>query len=118
MKSEVVFITGASSGIGMETAILLRKKGFEVFAGARRTEKMQFLQQSGIHILELDISRKESIQSAVDHIIKKAGRIDILINNAGFGLTGAFEQTSIDEGRYQMEVNFFGMADLIHLVIP
>jgi short-subunit dehydrogenase len=116
--NKVVLITGASSGMGKVTAKLLLQKGYTVYGASRRTEKMIDLQQSGAKILQMDVADDHSMCSGIDEIIKNEGRIDILINNAGFGAFGAIEDVSIAEARYQMEVNVFGLARLTQLVLP
>ncbi|MEO1099676.1 MAG: oxidoreductase [Bacteroidota bacterium] len=114
---KVVFITGASSGIGKETAQTLVKEGFKVYGASRRTEKMQSLAKSGIEILPLDLTKDGSINQVIDTILKKENRLDILINNAGYGSYGAFEDVPMEEARHQFEVNIFGLARLTQLVI-
>lgn len=109
-----VLITGASSGIGHATAVELKKAGYEVYATARRTDRMDDLQALGIHTLALDVTDDASMKAAV----KKIGTIDVLINNAGYGSYGALEDISIEEARNQFEVNVFGLARLTQLVIP
>ena len=116
--NKVALITGASSGIGKETASLLAKNGFTVYAAARRTEKMKDLEKDGIHLLSMDVSDDMSIQNGVAKILKEQGRIDILVNNAGYGSYGALEDVPMSEARYQFEINIFGMARLIQLVLP
>ena len=116
--SKVMLITGASSGIGREAAIQLAWKGHRVYAGARRTERMQDLAESGITPLSMDVTRVEENERAVDRIIGTEGRIDVLINNAGFGLFGPVEEIPLDDARYQFEVNLFGLAHLTQLVLP
>lgn len=116
--SKIVLITGASSGMGKETAHLLLKNGFEVYAVARRIEMMEDLKKAGAHVLKMDITKDDDIQNVVNQIMKEKGRIDILINNAGFGMYGAMEDTKIADARYQFEVNIFGLARLTQLVLP
>lgn len=118
MNKKTVLITGASSGIGRAAAIELSQKGYSVYAGARRTEKLQELESMGIHPVFLDVADESSIESCVSGIIAKEGSIDILINNAGYGSYGAVEDVPLSEGRYQMEVLLFGMARLVQLVLP
>lgn len=115
---KTVLVTGASSGIGKTTAIYLAQQGYNVYAAARRTEKMQDLKNYNIKPIGLDVTKDESIISCVEQIFKEAGRIDILVNNAGFGLSGAVEDVSIEDAKYQLEVNLFGTARLIQLVLP
>lgn len=115
---KVALITGASSGMGSSTASILLKKGYIVYGAARRTEKMKALESEGMGVVALDLMDDDSIQKAVNHIIEKEGRIDILINNAGYGSYGSVEDVSIDEAKRQFEVNIFGLARLTQLIIP
>ncbi|WP_221391515.1 oxidoreductase [Dyadobacter sp. NIV53] len=118
MNDQVVLITGASSGMGKATAELLSASGYKVYGAARRTEMMQSLKEAGIRILQMDITDDSNIQLGIDEIMKREGRLDILINNAGFGLFGAIEDVPMEEARYQMEVNVFGLARLTQLALP
>ena len=115
---QTVLITGASSGIGEETAKKLLEQGYTVYVAARRLEKMRGLEDLGATALEMDITRDEDIVAAVDRITAEQGGIDILINNAGFGMYGAVEDTTLDDARYQFEVNLFGLARLTQLALP
>ncbi|MFD0898008.1 oxidoreductase [Loigolactobacillus binensis] len=115
---QVVLLTGASSGIGEATAIRLRQRGFIVYAAARRVERMQHLAGLGIHPLALDVTDEASMQNAVAQIMAQEQRLDILINNAGFGEYGAVEDVPLTAGRQQFEVNVFGAMRLIQLVLP
>lgn len=115
---KVIFVTGASSGIGKATAFQLIKEGHIVYGAARSVEKMKDLEEVGGRAIKMDITNEEEIQSAVDHIIAEQGKIDVLVNNAGFGLFGAVEDVSIDDARYQFEVNIFGLGRLTQLVLP
>ena len=116
--TKTVLVTGASSGIGKATAIYLAEKGYNVYGAARRTEKLKALVQYGIKPIILDISNEECIVGCVDRIIKEAGRLDILINNAGTGYYGSLEDMPMSDAKYQMETNVFGVARLIQLVLP
>ncbi len=115
---KVVLITGASSGIGKETAKLLAENGFIVYGAARRVEKMQDLKVPGVHLLAMDVTDEDSMMAGVQEIIRNEGRIDVLVNNAGYGSYGALEDVPLSEARYQFEVNIFGLARLCQLVIP
>ena len=117
-EKKVILITGASSGMGKVAAIDLIKQGHKVYTAARRVENMKDLEELGGFPMHLDISKEESIVSLVDKVIEAEGRVDILWNNAGFGLWGSVEDTSIDQARYQFEVNLFGLARLTQLIIP
>ena len=114
----VAVVTGASSGIGRASAIALAKAGFEVWAGARRTEKMVELGDHGIRILGLDVTDDASMQHFVDAVLAGAGRIDVLVNNAGFGLYGSVEDVPVQTGRELFDVNLFGLARMVQLVLP
>jgi len=115
---KVVFVTGASAGIGLETARFLAQAGYIVYGAARRVERLQQLAGTGVKAIRLDVTDDASMTDAVNRIISEAGRIDVLINNAGFGSYGAIEDVSLEDARYQLEVNVFGAARLIQLVLP
>ncbi len=116
--SKVVLITGASSGIGLTTALDLVKKGFTVYGCARRTNLMESLEQAGGHALYMDLYDEASVKKCVETVIEKEGRIDILVNNSGFGLGGGIEGTPLEEARKQFEVNVFGLALITQLLLP
>ena len=116
--SKTALVTGASSGIGEETARTLHKLGYTVYAAARRTDRLKQLTNVGIHALTMDVTDDESMTSGIEKIIAETGRIDVLVNNAGYGSFGAIEDVSIDEARRQFEVNVFGLARLTQLVLP
>jgi NAD(P)-dependent dehydrogenase (short-subunit alcohol dehydrogenase family) len=115
---KVALVTGASSGIGESTALELAKAGYTVYAAARRVERMTHLKQSGIRPISMDVTDDASLQSGVQQIITEAGRIDVLVNNAGYGSYGALEDVPMQEARYQFDVNVFGAARLTQLVLP
>ncbi|MBO4763534.1 MAG: SDR family NAD(P)-dependent oxidoreductase [Candidatus Methanomethylophilaceae archaeon] len=118
MEKQVILITGASSGIGYETAEALAKMGHMVYGAARRTEKIAPLEALGVVPIKMDVTDEKSLQAGVQAILEKEGRIDILINNAGYGSLGAIETVPIEEARRQMEVNVFAIARLTQLVLP
>jgi Short-chain alcohol dehydrogenase of unknown specificity len=118
IMAKTVLVTGASAGIGKATAIYLAQNGYNVYGAARRTEKMQDLKTHGIKPIYLDVTKEESLVSCVEQILKEAGSIDILINNAGSGYYGALEDMPMADAKYQLEVNLFGVARLIQLVLP
>ena len=117
-NQQVVLITGASSGIGKDAARLLAGKGFKVYGAARNLAKMEELKAYGVTILPLDITDQKSVDACVDEILAAEGRIDILINNAGYGSFGPTEVVPLEEARRQFEVNLFGLAALIQKVLP
>ena len=114
----VVLITGASAGMGEAAARHFLKAGYEVYAGARRVEKMAHLAELGIHPLHLDVTDPESNQAFVDQVLAATDRIDVLINNAGYGSFGALEDVAPAEAKRQFEVNVFGALNLTQLVLP
>lgn len=118
MNSNVVLVTGASSGIGAATAMKLKALGFTVYAAARRIERMQSLTDAGIRVIAMDVTQDASMQAGVERIIAEAGQIDVLVNNAGYGSYGSVEDVSLEEGRAQFDVNVFGAVRLIQLVLP
>ena len=115
---KVILITGASSGIGKDTALSLIKEGHIVYGAARRLEMMQDIIQAGGHAIKMDIMKEKNIDDVVNQIIKEQSRVDVLINNAGYGLWGAVETISIDEAKRQFDVNIFGLAYLTKKIIP
>ena len=119
MKSnKVILLTGASSGIGYDTAVALAQQGHKVYAAARRVERMEPLRQYGIVPLKMDVTDEASMKEGVKTLLDAEGRIDVLINNAGYGYFGAVENVPMDDARNQLEVNVFGLARLCQLVLP
>ena len=120
----VALITGCSSGIGYETALMLGRNGFRTFATMRNTKKSDSLQEIirkeglDVSIRQLDVNDDASIENTINNIKNEANRIDILINNAGFGLVGFFEDLTLDEIRDQFETNFFGVLNITKKIIP
>jgi len=115
---KVALVTGASSGIGETAARELHKLGFIVYAAARRADRLAALERDGIHALSMDVTDHASASAGVAQIIGAHGSVDVLVNNAGYGSYGALEDVDLSEGRYQFEVNVFGLARLIQLVTP
>jgi NAD(P)-dependent dehydrogenase (short-subunit alcohol dehydrogenase family) len=115
---KVVLVTGASSGIGFDAAQALAARGHKVYAAARRVEKMEPLKAKGIEVLRMDVTDEASMAEGVESILKNEGRIDVLVNNAGYGFFGAIETVPMEEARRQVEVNVFGLARLCQLVLP
>ncbi|WP_300492252.1 oxidoreductase [Flavobacterium sp.] len=115
---KVILITGASSGMGKETAKALIKQGHTVYTVARRIEQMQDLKVLGGHPIQMDVTNEVEIEIVVNTIVQKEGKIDVLWNNAGFGLYGSVEDIPLTEARRQFEVNVFGMAAVTQKVVP
>jgi len=121
-NSATVLITGCSTGIGYETALLLARRGYRVFATMRNLRKSSKLRKASaglpLEILELDADKSSSVQRAVSAVIRRAGRIDILINNAGWGAFGAMEEFTDGEILAQYETNVFGLLRVTRAVLP
>jgi NAD(P)-dependent dehydrogenase (short-subunit alcohol dehydrogenase family) len=121
---KVAIVTGSSSGIGLESALLLARNGYNTYATMRSPEKdtsiKTAVQKEGlpIRVVQLDVTDDSSVKNAVDHIISEAGRIDVLVNNAGYGLGGALEDLSMEEIKSQYETNLFGLIRVTQAVLP
>ena len=114
----VVLITGASSGIGFQAARDLARAGHTVYAGARRVERMRPLRALGVTPVALDVTDQDACTGVVETIMAEQGRIDVLVNNAGYGSFGAVEDVDLTEARRQIEVNVLGLAALTRAVLP
>ena len=120
MKEKVILVTGASGGIGFCISKLLIAQGHKVYATTRKadSEKINELKNLGVNIIELDVTSDERCKKCVEELIKKEKRIDVLINNAGYGYYGPIETVEIDEAKKQLEVNVFGLVRMTKLVLP
>jgi short-subunit dehydrogenase len=105
---QTIFITGCSSGIGLQTALLLQQKGYNVYASAKKEKDVQHLKNLGLKALKVDITKYNQINDALNHIIKQENQLDVVFNNAGFGQPGAVEDVSVDVLKKQFETNVFG----------
>jgi NAD(P)-dependent dehydrogenase (short-subunit alcohol dehydrogenase family) len=114
----VALVTGASSGMGKDFALTLIAEGYIVYGAARRVDRMSDTEEAGGTVLAMDVSDDATMVAAIDRIIGEQGRIDVLINSAGYGQYGALEDVPIDVGRRQMEINLIGAARLIQLCLP
>jgi NAD(P)-dependent dehydrogenase (short-subunit alcohol dehydrogenase family) len=115
---KTALVTGASAGIGEATVKRLMADGYVVYAAARRLDRMAPLAASGARVIALDLTDDASIVAAVEQVRNDAGRLDVLVNNAGYGSYGAVEDVPLEEARRQFEVNLFGAARLIQLALP
>ena len=121
---KVALVTGSSSGIGLEAALALARDGYKTFASMRDTKKRVELEQAAkkenlsIEIIQLDVDKEESIISAIKKIISDCQRLDVLVNNAGYGQFGCTEDVSVDDFRKQFETNFFSIVRIIQEVAP
>lgn len=113
-RTRVVLITGATSGIGLAMARLFSEKGDTVFCAARRRAELP----GGCRFIACDVTDENAVEAAVGRVMEEAGRIDLLINNAGFGISGAVEFTGIEDAKRQLDVNFFGMVNVTKAVLP
>ncbi len=114
--NRVVLITGASSGIGKACAERLIGEGDRVYGTSRQTEAESRVQ--GLHMLSMDVDDDESVAAGIDRIIQAEGHLDVVVNNAGFGIAGAVEDTSIEEAKALFETNLFGMMRVCRAVLP
>ena len=117
-EQKVVLISGATSGIGFATTKAFHEKGWKVWAGFRQHIPDELKQMENVGFCHLDVTDDRLVQSAIETILKKDGRIDALINNAGYGLIGPEECVTIDEAQHLFDVNFFGALRLIQAVLP
>ena len=123
-KGKVAVVTGSSSGIGLETALTLARNGFLTYATMRNLAKSEGIksvtdkENLPIRIVQLDVTVDRSVNEAMQSIIAEAGRVDVLVNNAGYGLIGAFEDLSMEEIRAQFETNFYGIIRTTQAVLP
>ena len=118
MMTRVVIITGISSGMGRAAALYFKQQGFEVYGGARRIERLEDLSQQGIHTQRLDVTDKISVRALVDRAVSEQGRVDVLINNAGYGEYGPLEEVPIENAKRQFDVNLFAVDQITQLVLP
>jgi len=110
-----VLVTGASSGIGAAIASLLYARGYTVFGTSRARAAVS---PHGFPMLTLDVTSDDSVHSCVDDLLSRAARLDLLVNNAGYALTGAIEETSLAEAQAQFDTNFFGVVRMVNAVLP
>ncbi|MCK9322037.1 MAG: SDR family NAD(P)-dependent oxidoreductase, partial [Bacteroidales bacterium] len=115
---KTVLITGATSGIGQACSDLFLKKGWNVIATGRDKQKLEILKESGASVFQLDVTKQQDINNLVTHIVNNGIRIDVLVNNAGFGQFGTIEETPDDKVRAQFDTNVFGMAAMIRAILP
>lgn len=116
--SKTVLVTGCSTGIGRAAAERLQKKGWRVYATARRIETIKDLAEAGMRVLPLDVNDEDSMRAAVASVEEAEGAVGVLVNNAGFGLQGPFEEFSMEDVRRQFETNVFGLVRLTQLALP
>jgi NAD(P)-dependent dehydrogenase (short-subunit alcohol dehydrogenase family) len=121
---KVAIVTGSSSGIGYETSLMLARNGFYTYASVRDINKSATLESVAdteklpLKPIRLEVTDDNSVKNAIERVVSEKGRIDVLVNNAGYGLFGAFEDLSLDEIKSQFETNFFGVIRVTQHVIP
>jgi len=123
-NQKVAVVTGSSTGIGYETSLILARNGFLTYATMRNLNKSESIESITtkenlpINIKQLDVTDDTSVKNAVDAMLSETGRIDLLVNNAGYGLNGAFEDLAMDEIKAQYETNLFGLIRTTQAVLP
>jgi NAD(P)-dependent dehydrogenase (short-subunit alcohol dehydrogenase family) len=123
-KKKVALVTGSSSGIGYETALLLARNGFDTFATMRNMNKSKEITEVAkkenlpLRVLQLDVTEDRSVADAINSILNEKKSIEVVVNNAGYGLMGSVEDSSLDEIKAQFETNFFGAIRVMRKVIP
>ena len=121
---KVAIVTGSSTGIGYETSLILARNGFLTYATMRNLNKSEDMKLTvakenlPIHIKQLDVTEDLSVKNAIQEISSETGRIDVIVNNAGYGLNGAFEDLAMDEIKAQYETNVFGLIRTTQAVLP
>jgi short-subunit dehydrogenase len=113
-SNKVILITGVSSGFGKACAEFLSQKGYKVYGTFRKPDE----ETKSYEIIQMDVNNDNSVKLCIRHIIEKEGRIDVVVNNAGFGIAGSIEDTSIEEFKSQFETNLFGALCVCHEVLP
>ncbi|MDQ3836390.1 MAG: SDR family oxidoreductase, partial [Thermoproteota archaeon] len=123
-QAQVAVVTGSSSGIGLATSLALARNRYLTYATMRNLGKRDSIesvagkQQLHIRVVQLDVTNENSIKNAIQSILSEAGRIDVLVNNAGYGLTGAFEDIEIDEIKQLYDTNLFGVIRVTQAILP
>lgn len=116
--NKTILITGATAGIGKETAVYFAKRGWNVYATGRNIDRIQDLKEQNIHVLYLDVKDGASIDTALAEIAKNGNKIDVLVNNAGYAQFGSIEDVPVEMARQQFETNVFGLTETTRKVIP
>ena len=123
-RDKVAIVTGSATGIGYETAIHLAKNGFRTYASMRNLPKADQITKMAksknlpLRVIQLDVTDDISINKAIDAVINESGKVDVLVNNAGYGLVGSIEDMSIEELKAQYETNVFGVFRVTKAVLP
>jgi NAD(P)-dependent dehydrogenase (short-subunit alcohol dehydrogenase family) len=120
----VAVVTGSSTGIGRETSLILAKEGFRTYATMRNLDKSSDImsratrEDLALTVLQMDVDDNKSVNDTIETIMKDNDRIDVVVNNAGYALIGAFEESTMQNARAQMETNFFGTVRVIKAILP
>ncbi|HMK32295.1 MAG TPA: SDR family NAD(P)-dependent oxidoreductase, partial [Nitrosopumilaceae archaeon] len=121
---KIAIVTGSSSGIGFETALALAREGYFTYATMRDTKKENNIKETAkkenlkLEVLAMDVDKEDSVRNTINRIVKEKGRINILVNNAGYGLFGCLEDITMEDLKAQFETNFFGVVRVSQAVIP
>lgn len=115
MNSRVILVTGGSRGIGLAVATLLARRGHRVFGTSRTPDQYHITE---FDLLPLDVRHDDSVQQCLNLVLERAGRIDVLVNNAGFSLSGAVEEATVDDAQHLFNTNFFGVIRVTNAVLP
>lgn len=115
---KVILVTGATDGIGRQAAIMFAQQGHTVYGGGRNPQKLETLKNENVIPVKLDLTQVSTLKDAIQEILSKENRIDALVNCAGYGSYGAIENVTMEEARRQFDVNIFGLAELVKLVLP
>lgn len=113
MDKKIAVLTGGTSGIGMQTALALKNAGYTVYELSRRAQGVE-----GLNHLVADVTDEAAVKKAVEEIVAREGKIDVLVNNAGFGISGAVEFTKTEDAKRLFDTNFFGMVNMNRAVVP
>jgi short-subunit dehydrogenase len=119
LRDRVILITGASSGIGKACACYLAERGYKVYGTSRNLlTNEQNISLKSLEMIQMDINNEDSVKNGISYVIEKSKRIDIIVNNAGYGIAGAIEETDIEKAKQQFETNFFGAHQICRIVLP
>ena len=116
--TKTILITGATTGIGKDTALYFAERGWNVYATGRSIKRIANLEEKGIHVLYIDVHKAETMDAVLEKVTANGDKIDVLLNNAGYAQFGSIEDVPVDRARNQFETNLFGLAEMCRKVIP
>jgi NAD(P)-dependent dehydrogenase (short-subunit alcohol dehydrogenase family) len=117
-SKRVVLVTGASSGIGQACATYLHQRDYQVYGTSRHAVHAGSIYSESFHMIQMDVNVDRSVQRGIEHVWEREGRLDVVVNNAGFGIAGSIEDTTTEEAKAQFETNFFGALRVCRAVLP